>query len=306
MVNWTSIRQSLIGNRTKASLPLKIKLPVLPLSVMKFIRRAEDPNANADEFARIIETDSALTCELLKYINSSATGLSHHVRCIQQAIAILGIQSCKLFLMSTSIKRSMKGIESRLIDMETFWVSNLERALFAREVAVLLDADHDLAFAGGMLQDFLLPVITNELYDDYREYLTPEREEPVRLPDFERERYEWDHAEAAGHIMLGWGFPDNLICCVLLHHHGLKLLRDKRLQKTAVSAVALSALLPDPLDQEAGGMKQLIQLDEAWPEFNLITIAKRVDERFCEISPVQVKRESLLERFQASSMAGAC
>ena len=133
MVNWTSIRQSLIGNRTQANLPLRIKLPVLPLSVMKFIRRAEDPTANADEFARIIETDSALTCELLKYINSSSTGLSHRVRCIQQAIAILGIQSCKLFLMSTSIKRSMKGIESRLIDMETFWVSNLERALFARE-----------------------------------------------------------------------------------------------------------------------------------------------------------------------------
>jgi HD-like signal output (HDOD) protein len=305
MVNWTSIRQSLIENRTQANLPLRIKLPVLPLSVMKFIRRAEDPKANADEFARIIETNSALTCELLKYINSSATGLSHRVRCIQQAIAILGIESCKLFLMSTSIKQSMKGIESRLIDMETFWVSNLERALFAREVAVLLDADYDLAFAGGMLQDFLLPVITNELYDDYREYFTQQSERPVRLPDFEREHYEWDHAQAGGHIMLGWDFPDNLICCVLLHHHGLKLLRDKQLQNTAVSAVALSALLPDPLGQETDGIEHLYWLDEAWPEFDLITLAERVDERFQEITPVQVKRKSLLERIQASSVLAA-
>ena len=93
--------------------------------------------------------------------------------------------------------------------------------------------------------------------------------------------------------MLGWDFPDNLICCVLLHHHGLKMLRDRRLQKTAVSAVALSALLPDPLYQEIDGIEQLHRLDEAWPEFDLMTIAKRVDDRFQEITPVQVKRKSL-------------
>jgi len=105
--------------------------------------------------------------------------------------------------------------------------------------------------------------------------------------------------------MLGWDFPDNLICCVLLHHHGLKLLRDKRLQKSAVAAVALSGLLPDTMDQEINGLDQLIRLDEAWPEFDLMTLAKRVDERFCEITPVQVKRKSLSERLQASLMVAA-
>ena len=302
MIDWTSIRKSLIGDQKKSILPKRIKLPILPLSVMKFAKRAEDPNANPEEFARIIETDSALTCDLLRYVNSSSTGLSHRVRCIQQAIAILGIQTCKTFLLTTAIKASMKGFESRLIDLETFWVSNLERALFAREIAVQLDADHDLAFSGGMLQDFLLPVTTNELYPEYLEFLRDQRETPISLAEFEREKFHWDHAEIAAQVMFNWEFPDSLICCVMLHHRGIKIMRDKRFQKTAAAAVALSALIPDSMIQEVNGFAQLVRLDEVWPQFDLMAIAKRVDERFHEISPVKVNRTSLLNRCQRSTL----
>jgi HD-like signal output (HDOD) protein len=300
MIDWTSIRKSLIGDQKKSILPKRIKLPILPISVMKFAKRAEDPNANPEEFARIIETDSALTCDLLKYVNSSSTELSRRVRCIQQAIAILGIQACKTFLLTTAIKRSMKGIESRQIDLKTFWLSNLERALFAREIAVQLDADHDLAFSGGMLQDFLLPVTTNELYPEYQEFQRVQREQPISLPEFEREKFHWDHAEVAAQVMFNWEFSDSLICCVMLHHRSIKIMRDKRFQKTAAAAIALSALIPDSMIQEVNGFAQLVRLDEAWPQFDLMAIAKRVDKRFHEISPVKVNRTSLLNRCQRS------
>jgi len=300
MIDWTSLRRSLIGNRAQFVLPLRVKLPIMPLSVMKFAQLAEDPNASPEEFARIIETDSSLTGEFLRFINSSATGLTHKVRCIQQAIAVVGIQQCKLYLLMNAVKRSMKGVESRLIDITQFWASNLERALFAREIAVLMEADHDLAFAGGMLQDFLLPVITNNMYSKYQEFLELQREQPISLRKFEREKFQWDHAEAEGNVMLGWGFPDNLICCVLFHHHGRKVLSDKQLKQSAVAAVAMSAYLPDPMAQEVDGIKKLLLLEQTNAELDLATVAKCVDQRFSEMSPVGVNRIPLQKRLERS------
>jgi hypothetical protein len=79
-------------------------------------------------------------------------------------------------------------------------------------------------------------------------------------------------------------------------------MRDKRFQKTAAAAVALSALIPDSMIQEVNGFAQLIRLNEVWPQFDLMAIAKRVDERFNEIAPVKINRSSLLKRCQRSTV----
>ena len=86
--------------------------------------------------------------------------------------------------------------------------------------------------------------------------------------------------------MLAWGFPDELVCCALLHHRGLKLLADKTLGRTPAAAVAVSALIPDALRQVFNGMDQLIALDSKWPSFDLMAAAEQVDREFQELSPV--------------------
>ena len=137
-----------------------------------------------------------------------------------------------------------------------------------------------------MLQDFLLPSLTNDLFPTYFKFTENRDDNPVDLHQFEQQAQRWDHAEAAAQIMFGWGFPDELICCVLLHHRGLKLLNNKQLGRTSVSAVAVSALMPDGFRQVAGGMEQLIALDSKWPAFDLLAAAKQVDREFQELSPV--------------------
>ena len=87
----------------------------------------------------------------------------------------------------------------------------------------------------------------------------------------------------------------------MLHHRGLKIMRDKRFQKTAAAAVALSALIPDSMIQEVDAFSQLIRLDEMWPQFDLMAIAKRVDQRFQEVAPVKANRAGLWNRLQRSA-----
>ena len=134
-----------------------------------------------------------------------------------------------------------------------------------------------------MLQDVLLPVIANELIEDYLEF-TENRDKFENLVSFERQRFGWDHAQAAAQVMLAWNLPDELICCVCLHHKGTSLLTDENLRSTSLAAVAVSCLLPDPLRQEADGLAQLIELEENWDDFELLPMAERIDAAFREIA----------------------
>ncbi len=304
MINWTQARQSLLGNRPASTLPPRVKLPVLPLAVTKFSQKAEEPEASPRELGAIIETDSGLTTELLKYVNSAAMGLAQKASSGAHAIAMLGIRETKLHLMTTALQRMMKKRESKLLNIDNFWAANLERAILAREVARLLRADCDLAFAGGMLQDFLLPAVTNELFPAYYQFTKDQADASVNLVDFERKTFQWDHAETGAHVMFNWGFPDELLCCVLLHHRGLTLLADKQFGRTAAAAIAVSALMPGPLRQVHDGIAQLIRLESAWPQFDLLAIATRVDEQYQLMSPGPPNPFSFLRLCQ-KSLVGA-
>ncbi|TWU07278.1 HDOD domain protein [Symmachiella macrocystis] len=286
MVDWTEMRKSLIGDPEKSSIPSRVKVPILPLAVMKFNRRAEDPQVTAVELGKIIETDSGLTAALLRHINSAAVGLSQKATSAQQAVGLLGFRETSLYLVAKAMERSMQGRESKLINLRNFWAGNLERAIFAREVARLLGADQDLAFSAGMLQDFLLPALTNDMFTSYYGFTEAQLERPRELVTFEEKSFGWNHALAAGQIMYGWDFPDDLICCVVLHHRGLKLFNDPQLRTTAAAAVAASSLMPDPLKQIPSGLDQLVKLGKKWKAFDLVKIANLVDQKFAELSPV--------------------
>ena len=294
-INWTALRQQTLGGAENELLPPQIKLPMLPHAVLEFAKRAEDPEAGPRELAKIIETDTGLTCELLRHVNSCLFGLRRKAANAQQAIGLLGGRQCKLFLLTTGVKAALSTRESKLINFRTFWMANLERALFAREIAGLLKVDADLAFAAAMLQDSLLPVVSTELYPVYVEYCDLPDQGAPDLAAYEKTRMGWTHAFSAAAIMAGWQFPDDLVCCVLFHHAGLRLLTDNRIGRSAASAVAVASLLPDPFRQVRRGLTELLKLEAVWPAFKLLELAGRVDEQFQSLSG-QVNEFSLRHR----------
>lgn len=306
-VEWESIRKSYLGDARQEVLPSRISLPVLPKGLTEFLKLADDPNAPQTALSEAIEKDAALTCELLKHVNSSQFGLRRKASSAQQALSLLGIRQTKLLLIAAGARLSTASRQSRLINIRNFWNANLERALFAREVALLLKADPDIAFAAGMLQDFLLPSLTNELMPNYLTYLEGQNHNPVELAHFEQRTFGWTHALAGASVMSGWGFPDDLVCCILLHHRGLALLGDKLLGHSSAAAVAVSSLVPDALQQSPGGLKQLMALEEAWPAFNLERIARSVDEQFRTSAQGCAHDFSLLHRLERSGLlANTC
>jgi len=253
-----------------------LRLPVLPKAVSEFTEIADDPECSIRDLAAVVETDSGLTCQLLRNVNASANGLTHRVSSVQQSISLLGIDRTKLFLVTAALQTAFPIRQLKLVNLATFWNTNLERAYFAKKLAGLLKTDQELAFTAALLQDFMLPVLTNEQDRQYVNFVRRQEREPCDLIQFEQQVFGWDHAEVGARVMFDWKFPDELICCVLLHHRGLKLLADKELGQSPAAAVALAGLMPDALRQSPLGLAQLVELSATWSTFDLMTLSEEV------------------------------
>jgi serine/threonine-protein kinase len=193
------------------------------------------------------------------------------------------------------MQSAVKARQSRLIHQAGFWNACLQKALFAREVATMLKADADIAFAGALLQDYLLPILTNEMDNQYVLFIQHREKFPECLADYENQVFQWNHALAAASLARKWNLPDELVVCILFHHAGLRILAHPQLGRSPVAAVALSAMLPDQLRQHTSGLDLLLKLGEKWKSFNLQDLAQKVDEQHAEMG-LGVKNDFPLSR----------
>ncbi len=309
-MDWNRLREKFLGPHKKTILPPGVKLPMLPTALMEFSRESMLPNANPKHLGEIIESDAGLTCELLRYVNSSAVSVRQKVSSAQQAVVMLGARSARLYLTTSALRHAMKSCESKLINVQVFWNTNLERAIFAREIAKLMQTDAELAYAGALLQDFALPILTSAMLDDYLKFWNLEAAQRVGLAEFEQKVFGWNHAEAAARIMLSWGFPDDLICCVAGHHDSISSLvqLNPDLRRSPVSACAIAGLMPDPFQQVPDGIEQLVQLESVWSEFRVIDLARKVDAEFRAMTPASAAAShlSFLRRYEERMQLSAC
>jgi HD-like signal output (HDOD) protein len=278
-MDWAGIRSEGLSGFAMTAIPPTIQLPALPHAVTLFMHRSTDESTSLEELAKILETDASLTIELLRYVNSSFLALRQKAKSVHQALSLLGRRRSRMLVFATGTEAALRARKSKLINQTAFWNACLQKALFAREVAALLGTDVEIAFAGGLLQDFLLPVLTNDLLDGYLDFVQSRSRHPETLCEFEQKQFGWDHALAGGCLAHCWNLPDELVCCILYQHSGVRILAHAQLGRTPVAAVALSALLPDQLRQHYHGLELLRKLETKWPAFQLERLARSVDEQ---------------------------
>lgn len=301
-MDWTLLRQQLLGDQVESGLADKLKLPTLPTVITKICQLAKDPKCNASDMGKLVEQDAFLTCELLKVVNSSAYGLRSKISTAGRAVAVLGLKKTWLLLVGLATNNMVQKCKSPVILTQQFSASSLERGLFAKRIAEQLGGDKDVAFSAGMLQDFLLPVLAEQMTEQYAtfsEHLKQEVNAARSLGDLERNQFGWDHSEAGARVMLEWGFPDELVCLVYVHHRVDHLSELSKLESKIAPAVAVSSCLPDFLNQTPHGLEFLKAMEEVWPDFNLESVAAQVHEDLQDFGISCPGYQSLYERLQA-------
>lgn len=275
--DWKTLSDSSVTTVPADRLPKSVELPALPHAVTEFVQKSSNPNYDASDLARTVEKDSALTVELLKFVNSAAFSVKHQIRSVKDAIVHIGVNSARAHLLAVGMKAATRALRTKLLNQRNFWNESLQKALFAREVARRMELDSGLAFLGGLLQDFLLPVLTNTFDRQYIAFMERYATEGKDLVEMEHECFGWDHASAGAYFASQWHFPDDLRCAIFYHHSLSMTLADPNGELFQLFPVALASLLPDQLHQSPEGFRTLIRVARQSRSLDLESICRTVD-----------------------------
>ncbi len=264
------------------------QLPALPQSAIRLLQLSQDPENGPAEFAVPIESDPGLTGQVLKFVNSSYFGFSREISSVKLAITLVGIRTIKNFSLWSAVFSLMPNPKCGPFDLKCLWQDSLRRGLFARAVGHLVgQADSEDLFAASLLQDMAIPLLAKELPEEYNKLFTGRRGGKVRMSELERERFGWNHAEAAAKLARGWSLPDTFAALIECHVSYADLVRNGGSPGQLI--VALSALLPSVQDAIWYEREQFIevfcQLTRSSAS-ELTALLNEVDQSFNEFAPV--------------------
>jgi HD-like signal output (HDOD) protein len=281
---WKQLKEQTVSSLSVDNLPKSIELPALPHAVMEFVEKSADPDFDVNVLAAIVEKDTALTVELLRFVNSASFTLRSNAECVKDAIMQIGVTNAKNHLLAAGLKAATRAMNSKLINQRNFWNESLQRALFAREVARRMKLDAGLAFLGGLLQDYLLPVLTNHFDGEYIKFLSNDAADGRSLVDWEQEHFGWDHAQAGACLAAQWYFPDDILCA-MWHHHALQeVLQGAGEEFFKLFPIALAGMLPDQLKQHSNGLAEIIRVDDQCKALHVDEVCTIVDEQQMEMA----------------------
>ena len=275
--DWKILSANSVASVNSELLPTSIELPALPHAVTEFVQKSAMPNFDVSELAAIVEKDASLTVELLKHVNSAIYEMRNPIRSVQDAIVHIGVNTAKLHLLAVGMKAATRALKTKLINQRNFWNESLQRALFAREIARRMKLDPGLAFLGGLLQDYLLPVLTNTYDKQYLQFLDVPLGQGKDLAVWERETFGFDHASAGACYAAQWHFPADLLCSIFFHHSLESTLQGTHAEFFKLFPIALASLLPDQLRQTPTGFQTLIKVSRRCRAIDLTDVCQTVD-----------------------------
>lgn len=258
-------------------LPDDLQIPSLPSTLTEFLEAANDPNCSLKKLADIVGQDPGMTVDLLKCANYNTASLGRPIRDAAEALSRVGLTKARNHLMAAGVKAATMVVQSKLVNFRNFWNESLRRALFAKTIAKQMKLDEDLAFIGGLLQDFVLPVLTNQYDDRYIYYLKEVAPKGATLARWETDTFGWNHAEAGALMAHRWNLPNDLLCSILLHHKIEQVLESDNPHMFCLFPANVAGMLPDQLQQTPNGIRKLIDIDSKSGALKLDYVAAQVD-----------------------------
>ena len=105
------------------------KLPTPSRVALEVMRLCHSDAASLGDIAKVIQTDPALTAEILKYANSAILNTGIPVVSIDKATVKLGMQTIVNLALSFSILSHNKKGRCSTFDYNNFWSTSLARAI---------------------------------------------------------------------------------------------------------------------------------------------------------------------------------
>lgn len=135
-----------------------LEVPMLPEVAGKVVRLTQDPDSDASDLAKLIQSDQTLAGHVMRVANSAAYSPNSSMVSLQQAITRLGMKVITEIALAASVNTSLfnaPGFESHIAYSIKY---SLCAGLWAKEVARACRKNVEAAFLSGLLHDIGRPV----------------------------------------------------------------------------------------------------------------------------------------------------
>lgn len=136
-----------------------IEVPMLPDVASRVLGLTNDPDSDASQLAKLIQSDQALAGHVMRIANSAAYTPNASMVSLQQAIARLGMNLITEIALAASINAKMfkaPGFEQRIADI---WNHALCTGLWGKEIARASKKNVEASFLCGLLHSIGRPAI---------------------------------------------------------------------------------------------------------------------------------------------------
>jgi HD-like signal output (HDOD) protein len=144
-----------------------VEVPILPEVARKVVMLVNDPESDASQIAKVIESDQSMAANILRIANSPAYTPAGNIVSLQQAISRLGMQTMSEVAIAASVNSKMfnaPGFETRI---KQIWDDSLKAGLWAKEVARLTRRNVEAAFLCGLLHNIGRPMLLQWLSESF-------------------------------------------------------------------------------------------------------------------------------------------
>jgi putative nucleotidyltransferase with HDIG domain len=192
------------------------QLPVQPGAAMRLLWMLEDPRTSAADLGRLIESDPALSTQVIRLSNTAFYGLSGKVSSAWRAVTVLGLATVRAI--ATTAAFDLFSEKGRSVPDE-FWEHSVTTAAAAAALARRVGIQPNDAFSAGLLHDVGTALVFRRAprrYDTMIERHVAEPERP--LVEIEMEEFGATHAEVGAAALGVMRFPADMVEAIGTHH----------------------------------------------------------------------------------------
>ncbi len=192
-----------------------------PKVVQRVMELLKNPETDAKTLAEVIQLDQVITANVLKICNAAYFGLPRKVSSLDEALVVIGNDTLKDIIITSSSARFYKGAVGAGYELEQgeLWKHSVAVGILAKHLAgKVKGVDPGAAYTVGLLHDIGKRFLSSFVADDFERIMAKVAQGKDSFVETEKELLGITHAELGAIILKKWEFPEEMQQAVREHH----------------------------------------------------------------------------------------
>jgi HD-like signal output (HDOD) protein len=201
-----------------------LELPTMPEVLTRLSEVVASEDSSADDVAKVIATDPAVSTNVLRIVNSAYYGLQVRVASIGLAVSIMGFSMTRKVALKAAVFSVFGRNRTQVqhFDPAAFWRHSVFTAVAARTLGMespRFGTSHaeDL-YICGLLHDIGKLILVEKATVEYQRVLAEAARSGRPEIEVETEVFGFTHADVGSVLGVKWFLPEDLTIAIRYHH----------------------------------------------------------------------------------------